>query len=117
MKMNNGFTLVELMIVVAIIGVIVSIAIPAYLSYTHRSSENACLAEAKIVSHRLFWELNDPEISGTITQPVAGACKDLSIANGNTGISGEVKNPSSNSKKYAKCTLGASVVCKLVSVR
>lgn len=117
MKRNNGFTLIELMIVIAIIGVIASIAIPAYLNYTYRSSENACLAEVKIVSHRLFWELNDPESLGIITQPVAGACKDLSIAVGNTGISGEVKRPSSNSKKYAKCALGVSVVCKFASVR
>ena len=43
MTRNNGFTLIEVMIVTAIIGILMAIAIPKYQDYTARSQVTAAI--------------------------------------------------------------------------
>lgn len=79
---TRGFTLIELMIVVAIIAVLVAIALPAYQDYTVKSANRACLAETKAYANDLLTAIHhgvaaaqlptarDSSCTGT-TQPVS----------------------------------------------
>ncbi len=48
---KSGFTLVEIMIVVAIIALLTAIAIPAFLRYRQDSKHDLCLSNLRVVKH------------------------------------------------------------------
>ena len=66
-QMQKGFTLIELMIVVAIIGILAAIALPAYQSYTQRSADSACLAEMSALTKITLVDLLEGGASGSIS--------------------------------------------------
>ena len=59
MKNLKGFTLVELLIVVSIIGIIASLAIPNLLSATHKSRQKATMADMKNIGTAIEMYMTD----------------------------------------------------------
>ena len=64
-RAQQGFTLIELMIVVAIIGILAAIALPAYQNYVDRSAGSADLSEARSVVTCMS------EVLQVVAEPVA----------------------------------------------
>jgi type IV pilus assembly protein PilA len=58
-KGNKGFSLAELMVVVAIIGVLVAIAIPVYNASTAKAEKGACIANLRMIDGAIQQYRND----------------------------------------------------------
>jgi len=50
MNAKKGFTLIEIMIVVAIIAILAAIAIPNFVQYRQTAQENSCVANIKMLN-------------------------------------------------------------------
>ena len=90
-KVQQGFTLIELMIVVAIIGILAAIAIPAYQDYTIRSKVTELINAAGVCKTSVaeyYQSLGTMPLSAK-----SAGCSDIGTANSLTPVvtNGEVE--------------------------
>lgn len=80
---SKGFTLIELMIVIAIIGVLAAIAIPNFIAYRNKSYCNSAESDANNVAAAISDYFAIPE--NTTLQTVTGATQYLGFTLTNKG--------------------------------
>ena len=112
--MKKGFTLVEIMIVVAIIGILIAIAVPGFLRARENSRGQACQENlTKIDGAKEQWALEFKHSNGTPLADSAAFLGDQNIFGANGYVKKTPLCPSSGT--YTVSNIGLDPSCSIGS--
>ncbi len=110
-KQNRGFTLIEVMIVVAIVGILAAIAYPSYMEYVARSRR----ADAKgVLLQAAQWMERTMTESGAYNKDAAGN----SISAGSSSLPSNLQNsPIEGTTKFYTIQIAAGISATAYSLQ
>ena len=89
-KTNKGFTLVELVVVIAIIGVLAAILVPSMLTYVRKARLKTANGNAKTAYNALAEYAADAQIKGTPAASAVGSGAQAVSSTDGTGAGGVI---------------------------
>lgn len=106
MSKKYGFTLVEIMIVVAIIGLLAAIAIPSFVKARNTSQQNACINNLRQVDGaKEQWAMAEKKSNGT----------DVTTDDVNDYIKGDTTPTCPGGGDYDYNPIGSNPTCNISS--
>ena len=102
-KNTKGFTLIELIVVMAVIGILVLIAAPRFLGYTKDANVTAMEADAKVLSNiALVYNVENEEwpVTGTAAKQTFGTIEVEALPFSNDLIKNEYKSLKNDIDQY-----------------
>ena len=110
-KSIKGFTLVEIMIVVAIIGILIAIAVPGFVKARTQSRTKACQENlTKIDGAKEQWALENNKAPGA-----ACVISDIYDSTGASYLKSNPQCPAAGSTGYTVNAVGTDPACPVVA--
>lgn len=102
LRKSKGFTLIELMIVVAIIAILAAVALPAYNTYRVGAAESACQAEMKNYASFALATLHNGEMPEAAPKKACVSADDATVVGANI-----VGTPQAPGVKMTRCDMSS----------
>lgn len=80
MKINKGFTLIELVITLGVIGVLSALGFTSYQGYLYKTNVSACLSEVKSYANLVYYKLDEQINTDELPEPNASNCDQITDA-------------------------------------